>query len=160
MEKEQSGIGEIVGSTFVNSALPLVKYSTGDYGQVFDRNNQLFIKNIKGRWGKDFLYCNDGTRISSTQLNFHEVIFENILYYQIVQFEFNQIKFKILPAERISVNLNDLIEEVANLLMVKLPNFNIEIIVCQSSDFELSTRGKVKMIVQKIQGVEYTKSEE
>lgn len=149
-ENEINCVGEIVGSTFVNKALPLIKYATGDFGQVLFKDNNLIIKDIKGRWGKDFLYCIDGSRISSTQLNFHDEVFENILCYQIVQNSYNEILVRILPKSEKNVNRHSLEVILHDLFKNKLPNFSIEIEFSEITDFQLSSRGKIKMIVQNL----------
>lgn len=150
VENEINGVGEITGSTFVNKALPLIKYGTGDFGRVFYSDKLLMISDVKGRWGRDFLYCQDGTKISSTQLNFHDTVFDYILYYQVVQNSYNNVLVKILPKSEKIVDSHSLVSTVHGLFRNKLPNFNIEIVICEISDFQLSARGKIKMIVQNI----------
>jgi phenylacetate-CoA ligase len=150
VENEINGVGEIVGSTFVNKALPLIKYATGDFGQVLYKDDYLIIRDVKGRWGKDFLFCEDGTKISSTQLNFHDEVFKYILYYQIVQNSYNQILVKILLKSEEIIDRHSLELALHNLFKNKLPNFSIQIVFSEIADFQLSARGKIKMIVQNL----------
>jgi phenylacetate-coenzyme A ligase PaaK-like adenylate-forming protein len=130
--------------------LPLIKYATGDFGQVLYKDDYLIISDVKGRWGKDFLYCEDGTNISSTQLNFHDEVFKYILYYQIVQNSYNQILVKILLKSEEIIDRHSLELTLHNLFKNKLPNFSIQIVFSEISDFQLSARGKIKMIVQNL----------
>lgn len=142
--------GLLLGSTFVNNALPLIKYSTGDYARTSYDHKSLYLSNVKGRWGKDFVYDASGKRISSTQLNFHHDIFKYLTNYQVVQNEMGVIIVKINITRRLNDSKGVIIRRVKELFYEKLPGFEIEILECTLAEFELTKRGKIKMIVQNL----------
>lgn len=84
-------IGEIVGTSFYNYGMPLIRYRTGDYAEYYGeecpscgRKVQIFSK-ILGRWGGDKIYNNDNTYVTTTSLNLHDDLYlsiEGLQYYQ------------------------------------------------------------------------------
>ena len=79
---DEHGFGEITGTTFINKALPIIKYRTGDYGNLI-KNKHVYLTNIQGRWGKDFIFLNHDKKIPTTSINLHSPIQNEILFYQI-----------------------------------------------------------------------------
>jgi phenylacetate-CoA ligase len=83
--------GEIVGTGFINTVVPFIRYRTGDYATyVNDRchacgREHILITNIKGRWPQGWLVGIDGSVVSMTALNIHDDTFKNIREYQFHQ---------------------------------------------------------------------------
>ncbi|WP_157941321.1 hypothetical protein, partial [Vibrio cyclitrophicus] len=44
--------GEIVSTSFINKALPLINYRTGDAACLVEDDDCIYLSNLKGRWGK------------------------------------------------------------------------------------------------------------
>lgn len=84
-------LGEIVGSTFHNFGMPLIRYRTGDFAEYVGEEcsecgrKMPIIKNIQGRWDKNLIFKNDGTYVTTTSLNLHNdlyVVIDGIQYAQ------------------------------------------------------------------------------
>ncbi|MDI6449527.1 hypothetical protein [Anaerobaca lacustris] len=83
--------GEIVGTGFLNRAMPLIRYRTDDSatrevftcacGRQWDR-----FSNVMGRWSSEgYLIGKSGARISAAALNMHGDLFKNVIRYQYYQ---------------------------------------------------------------------------
>lgn len=77
-------LGEIVGSSFYNPVMPLLRYRTGDFAElVGDRcedcgKSQTIIRNVQGRWSGEKIYNVDGTYVTTTALNLHNDLLQKI----------------------------------------------------------------------------------
>lgn len=83
--------GELVGSTFYNHAMPLLRYRTGDYavftGKVLhlDGMDKPLIDGVQGRREKSIIYRIDGTYATATAFEIHDehhMTFEAVQYVQ------------------------------------------------------------------------------
>lgn len=66
-------IGEMIGSTFHNKHMPLIRYKTGDYAEygglkIEDNIEKTILKKIYGRREKSLIYKVNGTTTSLTNL--------------------------------------------------------------------------------------------
>ena len=147
----ENNFGEILGTTFVNKALPLINYSTGDFGSLIEKENSIYLENIKGRWGKDFIYLTSNKKISTTTLNLHSLIQKEILFYQIHQKEYGKINIKILPKKSTHLSAEQIVDIFKKEFKIKLDDFEIDYKIIESSKEILrSIRGKMIMLVQEI----------
>ncbi len=81
-------IGEMVGTTFFNKYMPLIRYRTGDFAELGNKKGgKTTLKKIHGRWDKSLIYRCDGTTTSATALNLHGEFFEHINGMQYIQEE-------------------------------------------------------------------------
>lgn len=149
LNPDDNGIGEIIGTTFVNKAMPLVNYRTGDYGRIVYEDDKIVLENIQGRWGKDFVYRMKDDKIPTSAINLHDGIQQKILFYQIVQNEYGKIEVKVLPKNGLAPE--SICNELAGELAARLKGFEINCSAVKSDkDFVRSTRGKMIMLVQNI----------
>lgn len=149
---DNHGFGEIVGSTFVNLALPLVKYRTGDFGLIERSNEELFLSNISGRWGKDFIYLNNDKKVPSSSINLHGEVQRYIEFYQIYQNRCNEIVIKILPKQNISMKKDKLLKLFSYEIDKKLPECRIEYkLVANEKELYRTNRGKMPLLVQELE---------
>jgi phenylacetate-CoA ligase len=147
--RESNYSGEIAGTTFVNKALPLIKYRTGDYGRIELQDNKIVIKDLIGRWGKDFVYLNKDKKIPTTSINLHSEVQQLILLYQIHQNEYGKLKIKVLPKSNVNISDETLINRLDSEIGSKLQKFAIVYeIVKKSDEFIKSPRGKFILLVQ------------
>lgn len=81
-------IGEMVGTTFFNKYMPLIRYRTGDFAELGNKKEgKTTLKRVYGRWDKSLIYRNDGTITSLTALNVHGEFYEHINGMQYIQEE-------------------------------------------------------------------------
>lgn len=143
------GYGEILGTTFVNKALPLINYRTGDFGRI-SYDDFIKIYDLKGRWGKDFIYLDNNKKIPTTSINLHSNVQELILFYQIVQDVYGEILIKIVPKNSVPVSNDTLINMFKDQLQDKLRGFNVKYQITENKSILRSDRGKRIFLVQNI----------
>ena len=150
---DENGFGEIIGTTFVNKALPLINYRTGDFGKIFIKNGIRYLIDIQGRWGKDFVYLDKKTKIPTSAINLHTEVQTKILFYQIQQDRYATLDIRVLPKKQFDTKelKEKIIKEIRQDLQERLKNFNLNI-YCVKNESEIirSVRGKQIMLVQNI----------
>lgn len=83
--------GEIVGTGFINTVMPFIRYRTGDWATcVSDHCDQCgrhhpVIRDIRGHRIQEALVAGDGTEISWTALNMHDDTFDHVRQFQFYQ---------------------------------------------------------------------------
>ena len=153
LNPDDNGVGETVGTTFVNRAMPLVNYRTGDYGRISRvvafGQEALVIDNVQGRWGKDFVYKTKQEKIPTSAINLHGAVQEKINFFQIVQSEYGKIEVKVLVKKKYDERL--VIDEMERELVARLKGFKICCFAVRSElEFVRSCRGKMVMLVQSL----------
>jgi phenylacetate-CoA ligase len=116
---DSEGLREVIGTSFHNLAMPLVRYRTGDYVRVvesslFPTDHQQLtttprpptldfpwpaVSEIAGR-AQEFLVSATGRRISLTAFNMHDSVFDNLYAVQFYQEEPGQVEFRYVPGPR------------------------------------------------------------
>lgn len=95
--------GEMVGSTFYNYVMPLIRYKTGDWATLEQERgkieNYAVIKNIVGRWDKNLIYRNDGTTTTITALNLHNDLYDKIDGMQFIQEKIGELIVTIIKGK-------------------------------------------------------------
>lgn len=112
--------GEIVGTGFINTVVPFIRYRTGDFATYVGPRcracgrQHTIIKDIRGHRTQEFLVGSDGTEISWTALNMHDDTFAHVRQFQFRQDTPGRAVLRIVPADgfgdrdrvRIPVSLN------------------------------------------------------
>jgi phenylacetate-CoA ligase len=105
--KNPGTTGEIVGTTFYNKYMPLIRYKTGDTAELWRvpeaSNDGLIINKIAGRWDYNLIYRYDGTTTSITALNLHGDLYEHIDGMQYVQEKKGELIVLIIKNDRYTV---------------------------------------------------------
>ena len=79
--REPGKTGEMVGTTFHNPGMPLIRYRTGDCAEYVGSvcpecgRRVTVIRNIRGRWVGDRIYKDDGSFVTTTALNLHSDLY-------------------------------------------------------------------------------------
>lgn len=95
-------LGEIIGTSFINNAVPFIRYKTEDYALMGVGHQcpcgiqSRMIKRMQGRTG-DSLKTKYGNLISITALNSHSDIFEHTVRIQYYQEKEGIVILKIIP---------------------------------------------------------------
>ncbi|MBB5035036.1 phenylacetate--CoA ligase family protein [Prosthecobacter vanneervenii] len=94
-EADAEGNREIIGTSFHNRVMPLVRYRTGDYAKV---TNEV-VTEVVGR-DYEFLVSGTGRRISLTAINMHDRIFDGLLAVQFFQERAGVVECRYQPGPR------------------------------------------------------------
>jgi len=140
-QKEERG--QIVGSSFDNYAMPLLRYKTNDYTHYLEKGKHKVIANIVGRWSQEYLLGKNEQKIYFTALNMHSDIFKNVIQYQFLQTrpeyaELCIITNKFFKEDDSKNILKALKEKVGHVL-----EFKINIV----EKMQLTPRGKFKNLI-------------
>ncbi|MEZ8310888.1 hypothetical protein OAA_10250 [Vibrio cyclitrophicus 1F175] len=142
--------GEIVSTSFINKALPLINYRTGDAACLVEDDDCIYLSNLKGRWGKDFIYLDSDKKIPTSSINLHSKLQGEIIFYQIIQTQFGKIKINILPKHESRKNNNELVHAFYAEIKNKLSEFEIRVEIVSEEQIKKSVRGKMMMLVQEL----------
>jgi phenylacetate-CoA ligase len=97
-------IGEMVGTSFYNPGMPLIRYRTGDYAEFVGPECPLcgrrvpVLCNITGRWSGDRIYNSDGSFVTTTALNLHNDLYSVIDGIQYIQEEKGRLDVLIIKS--------------------------------------------------------------
>lgn len=96
--QDEEGLREVIGTSFHNLAMPLIRYRTGDYVRLLnDRAPKEFpwpaAFEIAGR-EQEFLVSAAGRKISLTAFNMHDAIFDDLYAVQFYQEEPGVAEFR------------------------------------------------------------------
>lgn len=148
--KEEGKVGEIVGTGFLNTVMPFIRYKTGDLGVFTNEKckcgrNYLLIKKVEGRL-HEFIVTKSNNFISFTALNMHSNIYDHVLQYQFYQAKPGEVILKIVKdQEYTDKDTKQIIGELNRKF-----DGQVDIKVCFVSNIQLTKRGKHKTIEQKI----------
>lgn len=144
--------GEIVGTGYINTVMPFIRYRTGDFATyVGDRcskcgRNHMLIRDIEGHRTQETLIATDGSEISITAINMHDDTFDNVRQYQFMQESPGAAILKVVPAaafcdvdrDRLLMNLS---EKLAG---------RVHVVLELVAEIPLSPMGKMVYVDQRI----------
>jgi len=143
---------EIVGTSFWNSMLPIVRYRTGDlvrlpaeWGQRELEELSLGLRTFRGVLGREqeLLVCPQAVRITGIGCIPHQV--RNVLRFQVVQEDLEEACIVVLPGADFSVS--DAEQLLANARTRIPPHVNVR--VETFTRLERTPRGKTPLIVHR-----------
>lgn len=140
--------GEMVGTTFYNYCMPLIRYKTGDSAVLKDFPSQggAVLKEIVGRWDKNLIYRYDGTTTTITALNLHDDMYEHIDGLQYVQREVGKIELHIIKGDGYTEDVeHDIYEYVKNAM-----GENGEVSICYVEKLQFCANGKFLPLISLI----------
>jgi phenylacetate-coenzyme A ligase PaaK-like adenylate-forming protein len=144
--------GEIVGTGFINTVMPFIRYRTGDWATYVGERceacgrEHTIIRDIRGHRTQEVLIAADGSEIPWTALNMHDDTFIRVRQFQFLQETPGKAVLRVMPASGFSED--DKVRMQRNLRR-KLDSqliFTIKIV----DAIPLSTRGKAIYVDQKI----------
>ena len=106
--------GELVGTGFINHAMPFIRYRTGDLVELSGEKCEcgreyILLKKIEGRWLQEMLVTKERFLVSITALNMHSSIFDNVAKFQFEQDEPGKAVLNIIKSNSFSENDGKLI---------------------------------------------------
>lgn len=100
--------GEIVGTGFMNTIVPFIRYRTGDFAEYVGERcdacgrQHTIVRNVEGRWPQGCLVAHDGSLVSMTAFNVHDDTFESVKGYQFRQMKPGEATLRVVPARPLS----------------------------------------------------------
>ena len=153
-----SKTNEIISTSFVNPAMPLLRYRTGDIAEPSDNlpckcgRNHFRIKRVLGRQ-QELVITKSKSIVTLTGLIFglHHEAFKNIIRMQIEQKVLGHIIVRIDKMESFTSKDE---KEIAN-NMIEAVKGDLEIDFEYSEDLLLTEMGKHKLLIQKLSVDDY-----
>lgn len=142
--------GELVVTSFVNKAMPLINYNLGDSAEILEDKHSFYLKNLVSRRGKDFIYYDAQTRTSVTLLAMNTGVEEDILYYQFHQKEFAFIEVRLLLKRHIVHPPSEISKKFQEAIQKEIPGFTITVSIVDESKIIKSERGKMMLLIQEL----------
>lgn len=145
----EEGLCEVIGTSFHNLAMPLIRYRTGDYVRLADprTDGELefpwpAVSAVDGR-EQEFLVSQTGRRISLTALNMHDSIFDDLYAVQFFQSEPGKAELRYVAGPNFSKTRLEYIETG---LRRKLGD-DFDIHFRATEDVQRTERGKHRWLV-------------
>lgn len=149
-EPDAEGNREIIGTSFHNRVMPLVRYRTGDHARMADVAGREFpwpvIEGVVGR-DYEFLLGRDGRRVSLTAVNLHDPFFTGVLALQFHQSQPGSARVCYVPAP----NLNeDRLKQIQQALQCRLGD-DFVLQFERVHDVERTASGKHRWLITTLQ---------
>lgn len=145
-------IGELVGTGFINHAMPFIRYKTSDIAEYTSKKCECgrdftLLPQIDGR-KQDVMILDDDTKTPITAFVFgqHFHAFKNILKMQLVQEQKGKLTVRIIKGP----NYNEADEKELVRKMVTSVNHKIKINIKYVDFIETTVRGKHRFFINKI----------
>jgi phenylacetate-coenzyme A ligase PaaK-like adenylate-forming protein len=148
---KEDEVGELVGTTLDNFAMPLIRYRTEDWAVIGPNGcecgrNYKLLKETRGRWHQEMLVGKLDNLISVTALNVHSDVFDNVRQLQFYQREKGKVELRIIrkpeyserDSRRIVAALNEKIGDTLE-LSLSFPN-----------EIPLMPRGKFRFVIREL----------
>lgn len=148
-EADAEGHREIIGTSFHNQVMPLIRYRTGDYVKLAATPDaELPMVEVEAVVGRDyeFLVSASGRRISLTAINMHDRIFDGLMAVQFHQEREGEVELRYQPGPQW---MNSTVEQMRAGLMKKLGS-DFTLTVREVSEVEKTSAGKHKWLVTKV----------
>jgi len=145
-------VGEIVASSFIMDATPLIRYKTGDLAKFkgngcrhCSRPYQIWEK-IVGRL-QEIIYTKSGNPVSLTAINFHDKTLDKVKNFQFRQDIQGEVTFCYVPKRDLA---GSEIETIIKKIQKKIGS-RVIVRPKKCNSLLLTKRGKYKALIQNIQ---------
>lgn len=105
-DKDENGSQEVIGTSFHNHVMPLIRYRTGDLVKLATKPQKelpwLEVERVTGR-DYEFLVSSTGRKVSLTAINMHDDVFEGVLALQFHQTEPGEVELCYQPVVSMAV---------------------------------------------------------
>lgn len=150
--KLRGKVGELVGTGFINTKMPFIRYKTGDFAEYIGSvcpdcgHIGLTFRNVVGRRKVDEIYKSNGASITTTALNLHDNIYNHIKGLQYFQDEKGKLQVRVVPENNFNL-------EIKSKFLTELKSrigSDLEIEIVEVDSLEYSINNKFQMLIQKI----------
>lgn len=144
--------GEIVGTGFINTVMPFIRYRTEDHATyVADHcatcgRMHPVIRDVDGRWPSGALVARDGSLISMTALNVHDETFQHVRRYQFYQDTIGEAVVRVVPVN----GFGEADKKRIITTLRKRVNDRVTVTVEVCKEIPLSPRGKAIWVDQRL----------
>lgn len=152
-EPNEEGLCEIIGTSFHNMAMPLIRYRTGDFARIVRSSSGVELEfpwdaalEFAGR-GQEFLVSSTGRRISLTAFNMHDRVFDDLYAVQFYQDRLGVAEFRYVPGPGFDPGRT---EEIRRRIEEKLGADDFKVTLRAVTETEKTERGKLKWLVSKL----------
>lgn len=146
------GLCEIIGTSFHNLVMPLIRYKTGDYARVYQPHIDgpkefpwSAVRSVEGR-SHEFLITGEGRKVSLTALNMHDESFEGLYALQFFQDHPGRAELRYVPGPSFDKRR---LSQVEAAVQHKLGD-DMEIVLLEVAEVERTSRGKGKWLVSSL----------
>jgi phenylacetate-CoA ligase len=146
-EPDAEGNREIIGTSFHNHVMPLIRYRTGDYARLADEEHAGWpaVSEVVGR-DYEFLVSATGRRISLTAINMHDRIFDDLLAVQFFQQHEGAVECRFQPGPQWQTSR----EAAMHAGLLKKLGDDFTLTLREVPEVEKTSAGKHKWLVTKI----------
>jgi phenylacetate-CoA ligase len=151
-EPDSDGFCEVIGTSFHNLAMPLIRYRTGDLVRLADPRTDGPLEfpwpaaaEIAGR-EHEFLVSRAGRRISLAAFNMHDAVFDGLYAVQFYQEEPGTAEFRFVPSPGFHASR---LETIRAGVQRKLGD-DFTVVFRQVKETEKTSRGKHKWLVSRL----------
>lgn len=145
-EPDADGAREVIGTSFHNHVMPMIRYRTGDYVTLpASPAGELPMQEVAAVIGRDyeFLISATGRRISLTAINMHDRVFEGLLAVQFYQDRVGVVVFRYQPGPHWQV---DQLNHVRHGLLEKLGE-DFQLQLAEVTETEKTQAGKHRWLI-------------
>jgi phenylacetate-CoA ligase len=149
---DEEGLREVIGTSFHNLAMPLIRYRTGDYVRLAEPTNVSDLEypwpaavEIAGR-GQEFLVSATGRRISLTAFNMHDSMFDHLYAVQFYQDQPGVAEFRYVPSPEFH---SSRLQQIEKGILRKLGQ-DFQVTFRAVDAVEKTPRGKHRWLVSKL----------
>lgn len=152
---EDGGEGEIVGTGFLNTAMPLIRYRTGDWavvkkGTCACGRSYPLLSGITGRRNQEAIVGRDGNRVPLVAINPHSGIFNRVRRYQFRQEKPGRLELVLVRGAGFSeADAGAIRAEISGKLRGAA-----DLVLSFAGEIPLTPRGKHALLVQRCPGAD------
>jgi phenylacetate-CoA ligase len=144
--------GEIVGTGFINTVVPFIRYRTGDFATFISDGCEAcgrahpVITDIRGHRIQEFLFAADGSRIPWAAVNTHDDTFMGVRQFQFYQERPGQAVLRLVPMPGFGAQEREQIVQKLEHRLSRRVSVTAEIV----EEIPLSSRGKAVYVDQRV----------
>jgi phenylacetate-CoA ligase len=137
----KEGFPEIVGTSYWNYAMPIIRYNTHDLGKI----ENGIINNLDGRV-QDLLITKQGEKISSVNIFLEQFAWKYVDMIQLVQNEPGKIEIHIKPKDNFNVDIK---EKIIKSQKSRWENI-FDILVVIDQGISKTESGKIRYVINNV----------